>query len=235
MSSGLDRCRVILVEDDARLARMVADFLEQQEFEVGIENRGDQAVARIIDENPDVVILDVNLPGKDGFEVCKLVRLDYHGAIIMLTARGDEIDEVVGLEVGADDYMSKPVRPRALLARIRAHLRRAPSEASGPKDQFVQIGGLELDPSRRSAKLCDQSLDLTTAEYDLLLLLAQNAGETLSRHDIYRKIHGMNYDGLDRSIDLRISRLRKKLGDDPVKPNRIISVRGVGYLLSMEQ
>ena len=213
---------------------MVADFLSPYGFDVSIEGRGDTAARRILDENPDVVILDVNLPGLDGYSVCRSVRSSYQGAIIMLTARGEEVDEVMGLEVGADDYMAKPVRPRALLARLRTHLRRAtPTEHTAP-DEPIRVGSLVVDASRRSVAIDGAALDLTTAEFDLLHLLAQNAGRPLSRNDIYQHIHGMKYDGIDRSIDLRISRLRRKLGDDPAKPQRIKSVRGVGYILSDE-
>jgi two-component system OmpR family response regulator/two-component system response regulator RstA len=191
------------------------------------------AAERIIGENPDAVILDVNLPRLDGFAVCRLVRQDYRGAIIMLTARGEEVDEVLGLEFGADDYMAKPVRPRALLARLRTHLRHGipDAQASG---RPVVVGSLVVDATTRSAELGGKTLDLTTAEFDLLRLLADHAGQTLSRNDIHQAIHGMKYDGIDRSIDLRISRLRRKLGDDPVKPQRIKSVRGTGYQLSAE-
>jgi len=225
--------RILLVEDDAPLAAMVADFLSPHGFDVSIEGRGDTAVERIIEENPDAVILDINLPGLDGFSVCKAVRLDYRGAIIMLTARGEEVDEVVGLEVGADDYMAKPVRPRALLARLRTHLRRVtPAEqASKP----ITVGSLVVDAARRSVEIDGVTVDLTTAEFDLLNLLTRHAGQTLSRNDIYQRIHGMKYDGVDRSIDLRVSRLRRKLGDDPAKPRRIKSVRGVGYMLTVDK
>lgn len=232
MSQESPNHRLLLVEDDAPLASMVADFLSPHGFDVSIEGRGDTAARRIIEENPDAVILDINLPGLDGFSVCKAVRRDYRGAIIMLTARGEEVDEVVGLEVGADDYMAKPVRPRALLARLRTHLRRVtPAEqASKP----ISVGSLVVDAARRSVEIDGLTVDLTTAEFDLLNLLARHAGQTLSRDEIYQRIHGMKYDGVDRSIDLRVSRLRKKLGDDPTKPRRIKSVRGVGYMLSVE-
>ena len=232
MKRESESCHILLVEDDAALASMVADFLSPHGFEVAIEGRGDTAVHRIIGENPDAVLLDVNLPGLDGFSVCKAVRSGYRGAIIMLTARGEERDEVLGLEAGADDYLAKPIRPRALLARLRTHLRRAtPAERANPP---IVIGSLVIDAGRRCVELSGVAVDLTTAEFDLLYLLAQHAGQTLSRKDIYVQIHGMKYDGLDRSIDLRISRLRKKLGDDPATPKRIKSVRGVGYLLSVE-
>ena len=224
--------RVLLVEDDAPLGEMVADFLRPHGFDVSIEGRGDLAVDRILRERPDAVVLDVNLPGRDGFAVCKAVRDDYPGAIIMLTARGEEIDEVVGLEAGADDYMAKPVRPRVLLARLRMHLRRVtPTDEAGKP---IVVGAMIVDPSRRTVEIDGVAVELTTAEFDLLKLLAENAGRPLSRNDIYQTIHGLRYDGLDRSIDLRVSRLRKKLGDDPLHPERIKSVRGVGYMLAVE-
>jgi len=225
--------RILLVEDDAQLASMVADFLKPHGFDVLVENRGDRAVHRILHEDPEVVILDVNLPGKDGFAVCREVRAHYGGAIIMLTARGGEVDEVLGLEFGADDYLAKPVRPLALLARLRTHLRRSlPDPAT--TGQTVVVGSLVVDTARRNAEMNGIVLDLTTAEFDLLKLLADHAGKPLSRNEIYQLIHGTRYDGLDRSIDLRISRLRKKLGDDPLRPQRILSVRGTGYQLSTE-
>lgn len=226
--------RILLVEDDASLASMVSDFLTSNGFEVSTEGRGDAAVSRIIDENPDIVILDVNLPGLDGLSVCRQARSSYRGAIIMLTARGEEVDEVLGLEVGADDYMAKPVRPRSLLARLRTHLRRTTPDPVGEPGPPIQVGSLIIDASRRSVELNGVEVDLTTAEFELLHLLAENAGRALSRNDIYQHIHGMKFDGLDRSIDLRISRLRKKVGDDPAKPKRIKSVRGVGYILAVE-
>ncbi len=224
--------RVLVVEDDAPLASMVADFLAVHGFDVSIEGRGDTAVMRIQEDHPDAVVLDVNLPGLDGFSICRAIRTNYRGPIIMLTARGEEIDEVLGLEAGADDYMAKPVRPRALLARLQMHLRRATPEDQGSGS--ITVGALAVDVGRRVVELDGAAIDLTTAEFELLHLLAIHAGETLSRNDIYLEIHGVKYDGLDRSIDLRISRLRKKLGDDPAHPQRIKSVRGVGYMLSFE-
>ena len=233
MNDKTHHYRILLVEDDAALASMVADFLSPNGFDVTVEGRGDVATRRIINENPDAVLLDVNLPGLDGFAVCRAVREGYRGAIIMLTARGEEVDEVLGLGSGADDYMAKPVRPRALLARLRTHLRRGIPEGHASSQPIV-VGSLVIDPARRRAELDGKMLDLSTAEFDLLKLLADHAGHPLTRNDIYQAIHGMRYDGLDRSIDLRISRLRRKLGDDPAKPRRIKSVRGTGYQLSAE-
>lgn len=227
--------RILLVEDDRELSAMVADFLRPHGFSVSSEARGDRAFERILEESPDLVILDVNLPGLDGLSVCRAVRPHFSGLILILTARGDEVDEVVGLEIGADDYLAKPVRPRVLLARLRALLRRTVVFNGQQSSSRITIGAMLVDAGRRVVEMHGREIKLTSAEFDLLWLLAENVGQVVSRDDIYLKIHGLKYDGLDRSIDLRISRLRKKLGDDPVDPQRIKSVRNTGYLLSVHQ
>jgi DNA-binding response OmpR family regulator len=232
--SNSDAFHVLLVEDDAELASMVADSLAPHGFQVAIEGRGDRAVERIENEQPDIVILDVNLPGLDGFSICRAVRRNFSGPILILTARGEEVDEIVGLEVGADDYLSKPVRPRVLLARLRAHLRKATQgDVGGPAKRLV-VGRLVIDAACRDVQYAGEPVELTTAEFELLWLLVENAGRVLSRNDIYQRIHGHKFDGFDRSIDLRVSRLRRKLGDDPIRPCQIKSVRGVGYIYSVE-
>ncbi len=234
MNQPSQKHTVLIVEDDVPLANMVSDFLSSHEFEVSTEWDGNKAVSRILNEQPDVVLLDIKLPSLDGFGVCKAVRAQYGGAILMLTASGDEVDEVIGLDLGADDYMAKPVRPRALLARLRSHVRRNASTDDQADTRPLQVGALVIDPSRRIVVLANEDIDLTTAEFDLLHFLARSAGRTVSRNDIYLALHGMRYDGLDRSIDLRVSRLRKKIGDDSVRPERIKSIRGVGYMLVIE-
>ena len=181
-----------------------------------------------------MVVLDIGLPGIDGISICSTVRDDFEGPILILTARGDEIDEVVALEVGADDYMSKPVRPHALLARLRVHLRRAGQSGTEATTTRISVDDLLIDTTNRSVSIGDHNIDLTTAEFDLLWLLAKNAGKVIPRDELYQELHGVRYDGLDRSIDLRVSRLRKKIGDDPVQPQRIKSVRSVGYLLATQ-
>ena len=228
--------RILLVEDDERLAKLTAEYLRKNEFEVTIEGRGDTAEARILKEDPDLVILDVILPGKDGFEVCRAVRQQYKGVILMLTARDEDLDQILGLELGADDYIAKPVQPRLLLARIKALLRRAPgSGESGPsadETDDLEFGNFRISQATRNAHLGEDIIDLTTAEFDLLWLLARHAGNILSRDDLLQELRGIGFDGLDRSIDARISRLRRKLGDDPENPTRIKTVRGKGYLFS---
>jgi two-component system, OmpR family, response regulator len=226
--------RILLVEDDERLAELTAEYLTKNDLKVSIEPRGDTAEARILAEQPDLVILDVMLPGKDGFEVCRAVRPHYRGVILMLTARDEDFDQILGLEMGADDYIAKPVQPRVLLARIKALLRRLPTAADGQgsETEAMVFGQFKISQSTRTASLNGNSIDLTTAEFDLLWLLASHAGNVLSRDDLLQELRGIGFDGLDRSIDARISRLRKKLNDDPENPTRIKTVRGKGYLFS---
>lgn len=226
--------RLLLIEDDQRLAELVSSYLRKHGYEILHHARGDDAAERILETQPDLVILDVMLPGKDGFEVCRDVRHRYGGRILMMTARDEEIDEILGLELGADDYLAKPVEPRRLLARIRALLRRSESASddANADQNKLSFGSFSISQSTREATLGEHSLELTTAEFDLLWLLASHAGEILSRDDIMNQLRGIGFDGLDRSIDARISRLRKKLDDNPETPTRIKTVRGKGYLFS---
>ena len=227
---------VLIVEDDAPLASMVRDFLVEHGFEVTIENNGEAAIELMGRESFDALVLDIGLPGADGFDVCRSIRPQFDGPVIVLTARGDEIDEVIALEVGADDFMTKPVRPRALLARLKVHLRKnsalAASTTAETSENDVVVGDLRIEPSSRTVLLAGENVEMTTAEYDLLLYLAQRAGTIVNRRDVYDDLLEIPYDGLDRSIDLRISRLRRKLHDDPTQPTRIKSIRGVGYLMA---
>ena len=225
--------KILLVEDDERLAELTAEYLRKNDLTVLIEPRGDTAEVRILAEQPDLVILDVMLPGKDGFEVCRAVRQQYKGIILMLTARDEDFDQILGLEMGADDYIAKPVQPRLLLARIKALLRRRPTGET-PTDQgdALNFGQFHISQATRTATLANAPIDLTTAEFDLLWQLASHAGNVLSRDDLLQELRGIGFDGLDRSIDARISRLRKKLNDDPDNPTRIKTVRGKGYLFS---
>lgn len=228
--------RVLIVEDDQRLAELTREYLESNGMQVSIESDGALAAERIINERPDLVVLDLMLPGEDGLSICRKVRDRYGGPILMLTARADDLDQVLGLEIGADDYVCKPVRPRLLLARIRALLRRregaeAPSAVGGKR---VQYGPLVVDNALREAWLRGKGIELTGAEFDLLWLLASNPGRTLSREQIFAELRGIEYDGQDRSIDVRISRIRPKIGDDPDHPRLIKTVRGKGYLFVAE-
>lgn len=224
---------ILLVEDDSLLAELIVDYLGNHGVTVMVEPRGDRAIERILTEAPLAVILDLGLPGADGFEVCRRVRQDYRGFILILTAQGDEVDEIACLELGADDFLSKPVTPRLLLARLKALLRRQQHVESAPRSQVVRVGELEVYPGRREAVFHGEALDLTTGEFDLLTYLAERAGETVSRQELYEELRGIKYDGLDRSIDLRVSRLRSKLEAGSADPELIKSVRGVGYLLAV--
>ncbi len=226
---------IFLVEDDMALAQLTADFLENFGFRVMIEHEGAKAVDRILAAQPSVLILDVMLPGKDGIDICREVRVQSTVPILMLTARSEQIDQILGLEMGADDYVAKPAEPRLLLARIKALLRRAQErvelqETVQHLKPTYQFDDISIDNSARRVKVGGIEIDLSVPEYEVLLMLAANAGNILSRADIFKKIRGIDYDGSNRFVDLTISQLRTKIGDDAIKPNRIKTVRGQGYL-----
>ena len=230
---------ILIVEDDARLATLTREYLEGNGFQISIEGDGSRAVERIFREEPDLIILDVMLPGEDGLSICRKVKMEKDIPILMLTARTDDMDQVVGLEMGADDYVAKPVRPRVLLARVRALLRRAEAQTATPDTTTthaarLDFGDLVIDSSMREAWLNTETIDLTSAEFDLLWLLASNAGRVLTREEIFTALRGIEYDGQDRSIDVRVSRIRPKVGDDPMHPRRIKTVRSKGYLFVKE-
>lgn len=231
--------RILIVEDDARLATLTREYLEGNGFQISIEGDGARAVERILRENPDLIILDVMLPGEDGLSICRKVKMERDIPILMLTARTDDMDQVVGLEMGADDYVAKPVRPRVLLARVRALLRRAEAQpaandSTNTQQARLEFGDLIIDSSMREAWLSTEAIELTSAEFDLLWLLASNAGRVLTREEIFTALRGIEYDGQDRSIDVRVSRIRPKVGDDPMHPRRIKTVRSKGYLFVKE-
>lgn len=231
---------ILIVEDDERLATLTKDYLESNGLNVSVEGDGNRAIERIKSEQPDLVVLDLMLPGEDGLAVCRIVRPHYSGPILMLTARTEDLDQVLGLEMGADDYVAKPVRPRVLLARIRALLRRMKEQSSLGADSEskainrLNFGNLVVDSAMREAWLNGESIDLTSAEFDLLWLLSSNAGRVLTREEIFNNLRGIEYDGQDRSFDVRISRIRPKIGDDPMNPKRIKTVRSKGYLFVKE-
>ncbi len=222
---------ILLVEDDDRLADLVSAYLVKHGYQVSRLSRGDEVEAKVLQDKPDLLILDVMLPGKEGFDICRDLRQRYAGRILIMTARDEDVDEILGLELGADDYLAKPVEPRRLLARIRALLRRAGGDDATDVDTLV-FGCFSICRSTREAAWCGESMELTTAEFDLLWMLASQAGHILSRDTIMEELRGIGFDGADRSIDARISRLRKKLHDNPDAPTRIKTVRGKGYLFS---
>jgi len=227
--------QVLIVEDDRRLAELTRDYLERHGLQVAVESDGTRAARRIVEEQPDLVILDLMLPGEDGLSICRNARADYHGPILMLTARTDDSDQVAGLDMGADDFVCKPVHPRVLLARIHALLRRSDTtDASTQVPRRRVFGPLVVDNALREAWLHEVSIELTSAEFDLLWLLVSHAGRILSREKIFTALRGVGYDGQDRSIDVRISKIRPRIGDDPIHPRLIKTVRNKGYLFVPE-
>jgi DNA-binding response OmpR family regulator len=218
---------IFLVEDDARLAELVRTYLQANDFSVSVESHGDLVVERVQREKPDLVILDLGLPGQDGFSICRELRASQATPILILTARNNEVDQVLGLELGADDYVIKPVVPRVLVARIHALLRRRQPEQADRK--VLQFGKLTIDTAARSVTLDARAVALSSNEFDLLLFLSSHAGEMQSREKLYRQLYGRHYDGLDRTLDVRISQLRRKLGDTG-RIEKIRTVWGHGYL-----
>ena len=224
---------LLIAEDDSRLADLVKSYLEANNYRVTIEADGNRVPERVRQEKPDMLILDIMLPGKDGLSLCQMLRPEFDGPILMLTARNEDADQILGLEFGADDYVIKPVEPRILLARIRALLRRIEPRPN-PARQTLEFGNLRIDEASRSVLLNDAPINLSSYEFDLLWLLAQHAGEVVKRDVLFQELHGRPYDGLDRTIDVRISQLRKKLNDNTDNPQRIKTVWGRGYLFTAD-
>ncbi|NQY89603.1 MAG: response regulator [Colwellia sp.] len=232
---------ILIVEDDESLASWMKKYLLLKNFAVTVITRGDLAVDYIKKHNPDIVVLDGMLPGLDGFDVCKAVRPAFTNAIIMVTARDEEIDEVLGLDAGADDYVTKPLRARALLARIDKWLKRQSTvmlqepivENKTHNDDGIKLtlGSFIIDAQARSVILDDKVINISTNEFDLLWILAQRAGQVVARSELMMLLKGYEYDGFDRTVDLRISKLRKKLQDNTSQPYRIKTIWGKGYLL----
>ena len=223
---------ILLVEDDVSLAQWVAEYLTEQGYTTHVCHRGDEVISQVKTLNPNIVLLDIMLPGQDGISVCRELRSFYNSPIIMLTARDEEMDEVIGLEVGASDYIMKPVRPRALLERIKAALRQN-NEPNTPhvNESVINVGALSIDTESRNVTLNGQDINISSAEYLLLHYLASNAGQVVSRDAVFKATKGREYDGLDRSVDVLISALRKKFNDDPQNPVKIKTIWGRGYLL----
>ena len=230
---------ILIVEDDVSLADWIKEYLLLKHYQVSIVGRGDLAVKFIKQHNPDLVILDGMLPGLDGLDVLKAVRPDYTNTIVMMTARDEELDEVLGLEMGADDYLTKPIRANVLSTKIRKYLDRQTtlssiqakaSEKEIKPDKF-QYGRLIVDKSARSVLLADQTINISSNEFDLLWSLIKRAGSTVTRDELIQSLRGFEYDGFDRTVDLIISKLRKKLNDNASQPFRIKTVWGKGYLL----
>ncbi len=220
---------IVLVEDDVRLASLIQDFLLSNNFKVTVLHSGETAPTFIIAKQPDLVILDIMLPKLDGFSICRRIKPKYTKPIVFLTAKDSDVDHVTGLEIGADDYIIKPVVPHVLLARIQMLLRRN-QPLNSTELNTLDIGQLRIDKKSRQVYLKQKLVDLTCHEFELLWLLASNADEPQSREYIHQEMIGRDYDGFDRSVDVRVSRLRKKLADNTETPFKIITVWGKGYL-----
>jgi two-component system OmpR family response regulator/two-component system response regulator RstA len=220
---------ILLVEDDLRLSDLVSRYLESNGFRVAVVGRGDAVFEHVRRSPPDLVILDLGLPGQDGFSVCRQLRPSYENPILILTARDNDGDHILGLELGADDYVIKPVEPRVLMARIHALLRRGRSRAR-PEQNILRFGRLVINVAARAVSVDGEAIALSSNEFDLLVHLATRAGEVQSREAIFQQLYRREYDGIDRMLDVRISHLRKKLGDDADRSERIKTIWGQGYL-----
>ncbi|MFN3199478.1 MAG: response regulator [Bradymonadia bacterium] len=225
---------ILIVEDDDALAGLLVEYLGQHGFTLDRAASGDDGVRQINALQPDLVVLDLMLPGMSGLEVCRQVRGRYTGAIVMLTASQSDADHVSGLELGADDFVIKPIEPRVLLARIRTQLRRTGAvRPSAPTDDgWLRVAPLRIDVAARQAYIEDQGVSLTSMEFDILLMLARHGGSVVERDTLYTEILDIEYDGIDRGMDVHISRIRRKLQRSGFDPTRLKSVRGVGYLLA---
>ncbi len=231
MSNPANVARVLLVEDDEIFALLLQRTFSKSGLDVEVAPDIPGVSARVQTGNFDALIVDGNLPSGDGFELCRELRPLYGGVIILLTGRDDDLDELMGLRLGADDYVRKPVEPRLVLARLQAHLRRQSRAAkSAPNGAVMVFGPISIHPELREVRREGALLTLTDAEFDLLTTLAARAGEIVGRDTLFQGARGVEYDGLDRSIDMRVSRLRKLLGDDPAQPRIIKTVRGRGYM-----
>jgi two-component system phosphate regulon response regulator OmpR len=224
---------VLMIEDDARLAAMVAEYLGEAGVRVSIAGHGRAGLERLAGEAFDALVLDLMLPDMDGLEVCRQLRAKSDLPVLMLTARGDAMDRIVGLELGADDYLPKPFEPRELLARLRAILRRR--QQPGPPGQVLRFGRLEIDREARVVRVDGAERSITAHQFMLLAALAEKAGRVLSREALMDLVKGEALEAFDRSIDVHISRIRAAIEADPKKPRRILTVRGAGYVFARQQ
>lgn len=221
--------KVLLIDDDRRHSELLRSYLERFGIDLLCAGEAESGLAKLASAQPDLLLLDVMLPGRDGFEICREVRKKSNIPIIMLTARGDVIDRVSGLELGADDYIGKPFEPRELVARIQTILRRVETRG-GPESDLLAFDGLEIDTAARTVSVDGQSVELTSMEYELLVVLARHAGKKMSRDEILSELRGVDAAILTRSVDITVSRVRQKIGDS-VKPARFIqTVWGRGYV-----
>jgi two-component system alkaline phosphatase synthesis response regulator PhoP len=218
---------ILVVDDEPKITRLARDYLEKSGFRVLTAGDGPTALASARHDRPDLVVLDLNLPGMDGLDVCRSLRRQSAVPIIMLTARVEEMDRLIGLELGADDYITKPFSPRELVARVRAVLRRA--QGAIQPSALIRAGDLEIDLDGHRVNRDGEALQLTRIEFNLLAVLAQHPGQTFSREQLLDRLHGVAHDGFARSIDAHIKNLRRKLEPDPAVPRYILTVYGIGY------
>lgn len=232
--------KIVYVEDEPEVGELIAAYLGKHDFDVVVETRGDRAEQRIVEEDPDLVMLDIMLPGKDGMTLCRDLRSRWSGPIVLLTSLDSDMNHILALEMGANDYILKTTPPAVLLARLRLHLRQAMQSNTSEDQQpsgsaparLIRFGTLTIDMLNREVTLADEQIPLSTADFDLLWELASHAGQILNRDALLKTLRGVSYDGLDRSIDVAISRLRKKLHDNATEPFRIKTIRNKGYLFA---
>lgn len=229
---------ILVVDDEAKIVRLARDYLERSQYRVLAAADGRTALAIARQEKPDLVVLDLNLPGMDGLDVCRTLRRETDVPVIMLTARAEEADRLIGLELGADDYITKPFSPRELVARVRAVLRRTKGASQMPGDRrsgLIRAADLEIDLNGHNVKRDSQPIHLSRTEFNLLATLARNPGQTFTRAQLLDRLHGVAYEGYDRSIDAHIKNLRRKLEIDPSEPRYVLTVYGIGYKFADEE
>ena len=222
--------KILVVDDELEIVKVVRAYLEQSGFRVITASDGQQALVVFRHEQPDLVVLDLSLPQLDGLDVCRAIRRESNVPIIMLTARVEETDRLIGLEIGADDYITKPFSPREVVARVRTVLRR--STSAPERTSLITIGALSIDPLKHEVQLLDRLIDLTPSEFNILFVMASQPGRAFSRMELLDAAQGEAYEGYERSIDVHIKNLRQKLGDEPRDPTYILTVYGVGYKFS---
>ncbi|GGZ10987.1 MAG: two-component system, OmpR family, response regulator RstA [Shewanella sp.] len=230
--------RILLVEDEPEIGQLISDWLAKHDMQVVVENRGDLALQRVQEEKPELILLDIMLPGMDGLSLCRKLRQSFHGPIVMLTSLDSDMNQVLALELGANDYILKTTPPNVLVARLRVQLRQLASITPQQPPKMsgrLQLGTLIIDYNSRDVRLQGQAVALSTSDFELLWQLASHSGQILSRETLFKQLKGREYDGIDRSMDVAISRLRQKLGDNAELPTRIKTIRNKGYLLVADE
>ena len=229
MTWGIMKRRILVVDDEKKIVDIVKAYLERERYQVTVAYNGEEALDMAREQQPDLLVLDLMLPGISGWDVCRILRKESDIPIIMLTARDEVTDKIVGLELGADDYVTKPFDPKELVSRVKSVLRR--SQSSATYSAVLKVGELSIDVEKRLARIAGEAVELTSTEFDLLKIMAQHPGRVYSRMKLLDEIQGDSYEGYERTIDSHIKNLRKKIEPDPNQPRHIITVYGVGYKL----